>query len=308
MTTKLVASPSRTAAQRAAAHGGVGNTKRRKSANRKIKHGHWSGSIVRALLWGLVLSFTLVPLLYLVTLAFIPQSEVLDGQILPQQLTLDNWPAFWNRMPMLVYGANSLIASIIGALISLVIATLVAYAMVRFKTGGGFLPVFVLSAFIAPPVVAIIPLFFLLRGVGLLNQPLGLALIYGLVNVAVATWLIQGFIERVPEELEEAAQIDGAGPIKTLIQVVLPLLVPGLIATGIIVLILNYNELLFALTMSQSTDSQTLPVAISLFQGDRGVQFGQMAAASLTAMMPVYLAAIFMQKWLVGGLTSGAIK
>ena len=306
MTTRLIASTSRGAAKRAAAQGS--NTKRRKSANRKIKHGHWSGSIVRALLWGVVLSFTLVPLLYLVTLAFIPQSEVLDGQILPQQWTLDNWPAFWNRMPMLVYGANSLIASIIGAIISLVIATLVAYAIVRFKTGGGFLPVFVLSAFIAPPVVAIIPLFFLLRGVGLLNQPLGLALIYGLVNVAVATWLIQGFIERVPEELEEAAQIDGAGPIKTLVQVVLPLLVSGLIATGIIVLILNYNELLFALTMSQSTDSQTLPVAISLFQGDRGVQFGQMAAASLTAMMPVYLAAIFMQKWLVGGLTSGAIK
>lgn len=306
MTTRLIASTSRGAAKRAAAQGS--NTKRRKSANRKIKHGHWSGRIVRALLWGVVLSFTLVPLLYLVTLAFIPQSEVLDGQILPQQWTLDNWPAFWNRMPMLVYGANSLIASIIGAIISLVIATLVAYAIVRFKTGGGFLPVFVLSAFIAPPVVAIIPLFFLLRGVGLLNQPLGLALIYGLVNVAVATWLIQGFIERVPEELEEAAQIDGAGPIKTLVQVVLPLLVPGLIATGIIVLILNYNELLFALTMSQSTDSQTLPVAISLFQGDRGVQFGQMAAASLTAMMPVYLAAIFMQKWLVGGLTSGAIK
>lgn len=307
MTTQLTAAVSAqpSAARTAEPHREPSAPARSSPGPRKKGRG---GAVLRALLWGLVLTSTLVPLIYLVTLAFMPQSEVLAGRILPERWTLGNWPAFWERMPMLVYGANSILAAVVGSLISLMIATLVAYAIVRFKTGGGFLPVFVLSAFVAPPVVAIIPLFFLLRGAGLLNQPLGLALIYGLVNVAVATWLIQGFIERVPHELEEAAQIDGAGPLKTLVQVVLPLLVPGLIATGIIVLILNYNELLFALTMSQSTQSQTLPVAISLFQGDRGVQFGQMAAASLTAMLPVYLAAVFMQKWLVGGLTSGAVK
>lgn len=307
MTTQLTAAVSEqpTAVRTAKAHSEPSTPPRSGAGPRKKDRG---GTVLRALLWGLVLTFALVPLVYLVTLAFMPHSEVLAGRILPERWTLENWPAFWERMPMLAYGANSIFAAVVGSIISLAIATLVAYAIVRLKTGGGFLPTFVLSAFVAPPVVAIIPLFFLLRGAGLLNQPLGLALIYGLVNVAVATWLIQGFIERVPHELEEAAQIDGAGPIRTLVQVVLPLLVPGLIATGIIVLILNYNELLFALTMSQSKQSQTLPVAISLFQGDRGVQFGQMAAASLTAMLPVYLAAVFMQKWLVGGLTSGAVK
>lgn len=255
-----------------------------------------------------VLAVTLVPLLYLVMLAFMPNTEVLAGNIVPSQLTMENWPAFWERMPMLLYLRNSVVAALGGTLLSLLIATMVAYAIVRFRTGGGVLPVFVLSSFVAPPVVAIIPLFFLLRAAGLLNQPVGLALVYGLVNVSVATWLLQSFVERVPHELEEAAQIDGARRLTILVRVVLPLLAPGLVATGIVLLILNFNELIFALTMAQSAESQTLPVAISLFQGDRGVQFGQMAAASLTAMLPVYVCAIFMQKWLVGGLTNGAVK
>ncbi|MFC5996446.1 carbohydrate ABC transporter permease [Pseudonocardia hispaniensis] len=264
--------------------------------------------MVRRLLLAVVLAASVVPLLYLGILTLTPQSEVLSGSVLPGRLTTDNWPAFWQRMPILSYGVNSVVAAIAGAVLSLAIATPVAYAIVRYRTGGEFLPTFVLSAFVAPPVVAVIPMFFLLRYAGLLNSSLGLALIYGLVNVSVATWLLHGFVERIPHEIEEAAQIDGAGVLRTIWHVVLPLLAPGLVATGTILLILNYNEFLFALTVTQRAESQTLPVAISLFQGDRGVQFGQMAAASVTAMVPVYLAATLLQKWLVGGLTSGGVK
>ncbi|OIU88700.1 hypothetical protein BFN01_03765 [Microbacterium sp. AR7-10] len=256
----------------------------------------------------MVLLGTLVPIVYLFTLSFTPQAQIATGQVFPTELTLRNWSAMWDRMPILLYVLNSVIAAVLGCALSLAIATFVAFAMARFRTGGGFLPLYVLASFVAPPVVAVVPLFFLLRGMGLINSPYGLALIYGLVNVAVAAALLEPFVERIPAELEEAAQIDGAGPMRTMFSVVVPLLMPGLIATGIIILILNYNELLFALTVLQKNDAQTLPVAISLFQGDRGVQFGQMAAASMAAIIPVYIAAVFMQRYLVGGLTSGAIK
>ncbi|WP_336644833.1 carbohydrate ABC transporter permease [Microbacterium sp. USHLN186] len=262
----------------------------------------------RGVLWIMVLLGTLVPIVYLFTLSFTPQAQIATGQVFPTELTLRNWTAMWDRMPILLYVLNSVVAAVLGCVLSLVIATFVAFAMARFRTGGGFLPLYVLASFVAPPVVAVVPLFFLLRGMGLINSPYGLALIYGLVNVAVAAALLEPFVERIPAELEEAAQIDGAGPMRTMSSVVVPLLVPGLIATGIIILILNYNELLFALTVLQKNDAQTLPVAISLFQGDRGVQFGQMASASMAAIIPVYIAAVFMQRYLVGGLTSGAIK
>ncbi len=281
-----------------------GKVPRRRSVGRRNP----AGAVGRGTLWALVLIGTLLPIAYLVSLSFTPQSQIATGGIVPSELTFDNWTAMWDRMPILLYGFNSLVAAVLGCVLSLAIATFVAFAIARFRTGGGFLPMYVLASFVAPRVVAIIPLFFLLRAIGLVNSPLGLALIYGLVNVAVATALLEPFIERIPVELEEAAQIDGAGPLRTMFSVVLPLLTPGLIAIGIIILVLNYNELLFALTVLQKNDSQTLPVAISLFQGDRGVQFGQMAAASMAAIVPVYLAAVFMQRYLVGGLTSGAIK
>jgi len=262
----------------------------------------------RSLLWIVVLLGILLPIAYLFVLSFTPQSQIATGGILPTDLTLDNWRAMWDRMPIALYAVNSIVAAVLGCILSLAIAIFVSFAIVRFRTGGGFLPMYVLASFVAPPVVAIIPLFFLLRSMGLINSPIGLALIYGLVNVAVATALLEPFVERIPAELEEAAQLDGAGPMRMMFSVVIPLLIPGLIATGIIILILNYNELLFALTVLQKNDAQTLPVAISLFQGDRGVQFGQMAAASMAAILPVYVAAVFMQRYLVGGLTSGAIK
>lgn len=264
--------------------------------------------IVRWLFLLFVVLAVMLPLIYLITLTFTPQREILAGNLVPAALTLDNWPTYWNRIPMLTFFRNSAIAALVGTTISIGIAIPVSYAIVRFRTGGPILPAFILSAFVAPPVVAVIPMFFLLRNVGLLNNSVGLALLYGLVNISVATWLLVSFVERLPIEIEEAALIDGAGLWRTMWHVILPLLAPGIVATGIIIVILNYNEFLFAVTMSQSVESQTLPVAISLFQGDRGVQFGQMAAASLTAMIPVYVLAILLQKWLIGGLTSGGVK
>ncbi|MCU1651720.1 MAG: binding-protein-dependent transport system inner rane component, partial [Pseudonocardia sp.] len=160
----------------------------------------------------------------------------------------------------------------------------------------------------APPVVAVLPLYFLLKNVGLTNSVLGLALVDGLANVPVAVWLLDGFVRRVPRELEEAAWVDGLSVAAGVRRVVLPLVYPGLVAAGLVCFFLAYNEFLFAVSFSQSPSSQTLTVGLSLFQGDRTVQFGQQAAASLVAIVPVYLLAVAAQRALIGGLSQGAVK
>ena len=133
-------------------------------------------------------------------------------------------------------------------------------------------------------------------------------LVYGLMNAPVAYWLLRGFAKKIPAELDEAAWLDGAGFVTTFFAIDLPLLVPGMVATGLISLILAYNEFLFASLFAPDDAVRGLTVAISLFQGDRFVNFGQMAVASLVGILPVYLIALFFQNSLVGGLTAGSVK
>jgi multiple sugar transport system permease protein len=213
----------------------------------------------------------------------------------------ENWP-------ILTYLRNSFGAALIAVLVSLVISIPANYAIARLRAGGKQTLGIIVSAYIAPPIVAIIPLFILVRTVGLMDSVVGLGIVEGLLLTPVAVWLLDGFFRAIPEEIDEAAQIDGCGPLRTLWSVILPLTAPGIIAVSIIVFILVYNDFLIPLLLTQSVDSQTLPVGIALMQGGREVMFGQMAAASLSGLIPIYLLALFLQKWLVGGLTQGSIK
>ena len=284
--------------QRASAGGEVA-TRARPSRRRRVWR--WLGLT-------LVLLFFLFPILYLVAVSLKPQPEVLSGRFLPSRLAWENWPNAFRSVEVLLFLRNSVVVAVLSALLTLLLAVPATYAMVRFGVGGKPLSSAVLSSYVAPPIVALLPIFFLLRRIELIDTLPGLALVHGLANVPVAVWLLDGFVRLVPREVEEAAWVDGAGPLGTLARIVVPLIAPGIVAAGIICLILSYNEFLFALVLTYRPETQTLPVGIALFQGDRLVQFGQMAAASLTGMAPVYVVALFFQRWLISGLTSGAIK
>jgi multiple sugar transport system permease protein len=203
---------------------------------------------------------------------------------------------------------NSFVAALLSVAITIVIAVPGTYAMVRLRAGAWFLPDLTLASYVAPPIVAVIPLFFLLQALRLTDTIWGLSFIYGLMNTPVAFWLMRGFVRHIPEEIDEAAWIDGAGYWRTMLVIVVPLLAPGMVATALICMILSYNEFLFASAMTFSPASRTLTVGISLFQGERLVNFGQMAAASLAGSIPVYLIAVLFQRWLIGGLVSGGVK
>lgn len=263
---------------------------------------------IRLPLVGLALAFFALPMLYLVSLSFKTKDDVLSGAFLPGEVTLANWVQAFEAAPIATFTLNSVFVAAVSGLLTVLITLPAAYAMLRLGRGWRWLSDATLSSFMAPPIVAIIPLFYLLKGTGLLNSLPGLVLVYGMVNVPVAFWLITPFLRRVPIELEQAAELDGAGPARRLLSIVLPLIAPGLAATGLIVTILAYNEFLFASVFTFANETRTLPVGISLFQGDRLVNFGQMAAASLTGIIPVYLVALFLQRYLVQGLAHGGIK
>jgi multiple sugar transport system permease protein len=264
--------------------------------------------VLRWLALGLVVVFFLAPIAYLALISLKPQPEVLSGRLLPSRIAWENWPDAFASVDVLLFLRNSVIVAALSAAITMLIATPATYSMVRFRTGGSLLRSVVLSSYVAPPIVAVIPLFYLLKWGQLIDTLPGLALVHGLANLPVAVWLLDSFVREVPRDIEEASWVDGAGRVGTMTRVVLPLIVPGLVAVAIICIILSYNEFLFALVLTYRPQTQTLPVGIALFQGDRLVQFGQMAAASLTGMIPVYIVALFFQRGLIRGLTSGAVK
>lgn len=263
------------------------------------------GFDLAAVVTGLIV---LTPLAHLVSVSLKAPDEVLSGRFLPGAPTLANWAAAWAALPLDRFLVNSLTAAIGGALVTLLIAFPAVHAVVRREVWVSWLPAMTLSAFVAPPVVALVPLFHLLRWTGLSNTLIGLILIYGLMNVPAAFWLLSGFVRRVPKAIEEAAAIDGAGELTLLVRVILPLAAPGVVSAGLICGILSYNELLFASVFTHGQAARTLPVALSLFQGERLVNFGQMAAASLIGIVPVHLTAILFQKRLLAGLAAGGLK
>jgi multiple sugar transport system permease protein len=256
----------------------------------------------------IIVAFFLLPIAFLVSVSFKSPDQALSGYFLPGRPTLDNWRDTFQIVPLVRYLFNSVFVALFSSILTVAFAFPATYAMVRLKVGGRFLPAFTLATYVAPPVVALVPLFMLLRKIGLLNSLTGLVLINGLANLPVAFWLLSGFVRRLPQEIDEAAWLDGAGHLTVVWRIIAPMIAPGLVATALICGILAFDEFLLASSFSNDPSSRTLPVAIALFQGERLVNFGQMAVASITGIIPVYLIGLFAQRWLVGGLTTGSIK
>lgn len=255
---------------------------------------------------GLLGLLLVLPILYLVSLSLRSNADIDNGGWLPTSLFLHNWPAAFRTIPLARMLRNSWVIAVFAALVTGLVAVPAAYVTARARRHGTRLASVLLASYCAPPVVALLPLYYLLKSTGLTDSLLGLVLVDGIANVPVAVWLLDGFIRRVPYEIEEAAAIDGLGTGRTLARIVLPLLVPGLVAALLICLFLSYNEFLFAVTFAQSVGSQPLTVGLSLFQGDRNVQFGQQAVVSLVAILPMYAVAAVAQRWLISGLTAGS--
>lgn len=213
----------------------------------------------------------------------------------------------WAATPMFQLLKHSLIISGSATGLSLIAGSITAYGLARFPVRGSRQFAFwILSTRVFPPVVVAIPIFAMMRQLGLVDTYIGLIIPYAAFNIAFVVWMLKGFFEGIPEELEESAMVDGCSRFKAFWLIVFPLVAPGLAATTIFVWVLCWNEFIFALLLTRSL--KTAPVSVTEFVTLYGIQWGQLTATAALMAIPPILLAVIVQKHLVKGLTFGAIK
>ncbi|MGW2618360.1 carbohydrate ABC transporter permease [Streptomyces sp. NPDC001500] len=258
------------------------------------------------------LAFLVFPLLWLLSVAFKPPRELgsLHPTWIPKDPTLANFRQAFDEQPLLHAAFNSLFAALGAAVIAVALATPTAYVMARRRTrlaraASGW--VVVSQAF--PFVLVIIPLFLVLKRLRLIDSVPGLVMVYVVWSLPFALWMLVGHVRAVPVELEEAAAIDGAGRLRTLVSVTAPLLAPGIAATALFAFITAWNEFFFALVLLKTPSKQTLPVVLTHFIGAEGAaDLGPLAAAAFLATLPSLVVFALIQRRITGGLQVGAVK
>lgn len=262
--------------------------------------------IVVALLW------SLLPLYWMLATSFKTQLEAtrLDPTLAPSSPTLDNYSGLWSgSLPFSTFLLNSVLTSLIAAVICVALSTFAAYALSRAEWKlRGTVSYSILAMRMLPMVVLIGPLYLLLLKTHLLNSYVGLVLGYTTFGLPFATWMLKGFMDTVPREVEEAARIDGYGRLGILLRVVLPLTLPGLFTTGTFIFMESWNNLIYPLTLITDISKQTLPAGLLLsFTGQFKTDWGGMMAASTITTIPLMVGFFLIQRSMVRGLTAGAV-
>jgi multiple sugar transport system permease protein len=257
------------------------------------------------------LTFALFPLYWLFKIAITPDRLIFSEgtNLWPSALTLDNFRTVLFQTDFLSYFGNSLYVSLGTAAATTIIAAGAGYAFSRFNFAGKKLLIAVmLITQMFPLLMIIAPIYKIVASLGLLNSMTSLIVVYTAFNIPFATFLMQSFFDGIPKDLEEAAMMDGCSRFQALRKVVFPLTLPGLGATLGFVFTAAWSELLFALMLISKNESMTFPVGLLTFVSKFSVDWGQMMAAGVLALIPSCLFFIFIQRYLVQGLTSGAVK
>ncbi len=264
----------------------------------------------RALVGGLLVAAIIFPLYWAVTASFTPESRLFASPTLvPRALVLDHYRALFGGHDFWTPIRNSLIVAGATTVVSVLLGAVCAYALARLQFRGKAPALaFVLAVSMFPQISIISPLYLLLRELRLLNTYAGLVLPYLTFAMPLVIWLLVGFFRQLPPELEEAGLMDGAGRLRILWEIILPLSGPGLATTAILTFLYSWNEFLFALSFTLGPERYTVPVAITLFRGQYQVPWGQILAAAVVATAPVAAIVLLAQRRIIAGLTSGAVK
>jgi multiple sugar transport system permease protein len=209
------------------------------------------------------------------------------------------------------YLITSAMVATLSTACAMVLGTLAAYGLSRFRLRGQLdrrLSLWILSTRMFPPIVTAVPLFLMMRDLRLINTITSLVIVYTALNLPFVVWMMRGFFKELPRELEEAAMVDGDSRLGALVRVNLPLVTPGLAATAVFCLIVSWNEFLLALVLTQTDAAMTLPVGIAGRVTQYEIKWGVMSAAGVVAMVPILAFALAVQRYLVRGLSLGAVK
>lgn len=252
----------------------------------------------------------LFPLYWLIVSAFKDNSEIIGGTVwaLPTRWRLDNFVDAWVSAKVSQYFFNSVIVTLVTLFFVLLFASMMAYALtrMRFKYNGVIL--FILLMGIMIPIHAtLIPLFMILKNLGILSSRLAIILPYIAVNLPIGVYMLSGFLRTMPKELEEAAFMDGCGVMKSFFKVVLPLLKPPLASVAIFVFLSVWNELLMAATFIQKEELRTLPLGLMNFSGQYSISWGPLAAAMVISTIPILVSYVLFSDQMEKSFTAGAI-
>jgi len=269
-----------------------------------------AGTVGRYAALSCYLVFLGFPLLWLAVTALKSARDIAIGGLLPTSPTLANFADAVRSAGLLRATANSAQVAVTTTAVVVVIALPAAYALARFRTRLGSAAIgWILVSQVFPVILVVLPLFLILRQFHVVNSLVGLTIVYSVYSLPFALWMLQGYIAGVPRDLEEAGAVDGAGRLRVLVSIVLPILRPGIVATAMFTLISAWNEFFFALVLIQDPDRVTLPLALAKFVGAEGqVRLGVLAAASLLATVPSLAFFAIIQRRLTSGLLSGAVK
>ena len=254
----------------------------------------------------------LIPVYWLVTTSFKPRTEVYTFPVkyIPSYLTWEMAHNSLTQRPTVSFLRNSLIAAVGSTILALAVGVPAAYALAREKfPGRKDIAFYILTTRMFPPVTASIPIYFIVKSLRLLDSLAGLIPVYAVFNLAIIIWVMKGYIQQIPEEIEESARVDGCNRFGAFMRITLPLISPGMAAVSIITLVLSWNEFFFALLLTHSPAAKTLPVGIAEFIGGAyGILWGEICFLGTVAIIPMIVLILLVQKYIVRGLTMGAIR
>lgn len=261
---------------------------------------------------GILVVWSITPIVWLIGLVFKSPGEfqTLPPTLWPRKPTLHFIVSIFTKYHAEMYLRNSLIVAFSSTLLATIIGCLSAYSLVRLKPkGGNILSIFILVLWMLPAVTIIIPLYLIFSASKLVDNVFSLIFAYQVFAVPFSVWILRGFLQELPEEFEDAARVDGCSRLGAFSRVTLPLLTPGLVASATVVFLLCWVEFLFALILTNSLKSQTIPIlAQSVSMSDAGVLWGEIGGSGLLSIIPGFFVILFLQKYLVRGLTMGGIK
>ena len=259
--------------------------------------------------------FAGLPIWVMVTSALKPLGDVQgDFRWFPTQLTVQPFFDMWHTIPLAEYFVNSIVVSTVASLASVGVALLAAYAVSRYRFHGRqTFSIVVLSTQMFPGILFLLPLFVIFvnlsqaTGINLYQSRLGLIITYMTFTLPFAIWMLAGYLDSVPRELDEAAKVDGAGPLGAFVRVVIPVAMPGIVAVTIYAFMTSWGEVLFASVLTNES-TRTLAVGLQGYATQNNVYWNQIMAASLTVSVPVVIGFLLLQRYPVAGLTAGSVK
>jgi multiple sugar transport system permease protein len=263
----------------------------------------------------LVVIFALIPVVWLISISLKPPEALTDQRFIPSDISFDNYKSLFeggiDDSPFIKPLINSIGIALITTAISIVLASFCAYAIARLEfPGKRVILAGALAIAMFPPISTVGPLFDMWRALGLYDTWLGLIIPYLTFSLPLAIYVLVAFFREIPWELEQAAQVDGATPFQAFTKVIVPLAAPGVFTAAILVFIFCWNDFLFAISLTSSDASRTVPAALAFFTGESSftAPTGSIAAAAVVVTVPIIIFVLFFQRRIVAGLTAGAVK